>query len=463
MSAGGANGYANFDEHERHGRLYTGGKVAASHDGAIIVCMCGEELKLVDVVTGTVVGTVSSEGDEFTSFVMHPTKLELITASRTRQIRHTSLALAPGKCEIVRTWKAHKMPITTMAYDSSGQLLATGSTDQSVMVFNVAKGFCTHVFREHEGVVHRVVFHPDATKLQLFSSSHDNSIRVWDLRTKRCLARLASHVGVPAALAFSPDGATLLSGGRDQLINIWRLADYSCTGSMAVLEAVEDIHVLPPPAAAPRKKGAPPGPPQEAPLHFVTAGESGLLACWDAHSRSCVRRQPKPEGGLVLAEGGEGAMPGLTQLMRCGDALLATTVDQNLLFFGAADLAQRRTVVGYNDEITDVKYVGVAAEGEEAGSSEGAGPQQLAVATNSEQARSAPPTRPAAHPPSCLPAHPPTRLPACPPHSPFSLTQPTPHKDPALSPAGAPLLTPRHVVPAARRPPRRGPLSRCEL
>ena len=58
---------------------------------------------------------------------------------------------------------------------------------------------------------------------------------------------------------------------------------------MAVLEAVEDIHVLPPPAAPPRKKGAPPGPPPtgEAPLHFVTAGESGLLACWDAHSR-CI-------------------------------------------------------------------------------------------------------------------------------------------------------------------------------
>ena len=344
MAAGGANGYANFDEHERHGRLYTGGKVAASHDGAIIVCMCGEELKLVDVVTGTVVGTVSSEGDEFTSFVMHPTKLELITASRTRQIRHTSLALAPGKCEIVRTWKAHKMPITTMAYDSSGQLLATGSTDQSVMVFNVAKGFCTHVFREHEGVVHRVVFHPDATKLQLFSSSHDNSIRVWDLRTKRCLARLGSHVGVPAALAFSPDGATLLSGGRDQLICVWKLADFSCTASMAVLEAVEDIHVLPPPAAAPRRKSAPQeGAPQDAPLHFVTAGEHGLLACWDAHSRSCVRRQPKPAAAALQPEG---VLPGLTQLMRCGDALLAATVDQNLLFYGAPDLVQSRCVVG---------------------------------------------------------------------------------------------------------------------
>ena len=238
MAAGGANGYANFDEHERHGRLYTGGKVAASHDGAIIVCMCGEELKLVDVVTGTVVGTVSSEGDEFTSFVMHPTKLELITASRTRQIRHTSLALAPGKCEIVRTWKAHKMPITTMAYDSSGQLLATGSTDQSVMVFNVAKGFCTHVFREHEGVVHRVVFHPDATKLQLFSSSHDNSIRVWDLRTKRCLARLASHVGVPAALAFSPDGATLATATLDGAIALW---DAKEAEQVATIDGRRDI------------------------------------------------------------------------------------------------------------------------------------------------------------------------------------------------------------------------------
>lgn len=45
-------------------------------------------------------------------------------------------------------------------------------------------------------------------------------------------------------------------------------------------------------------------------------------------------------------------------------------------------VARRR----YNDEITDVKYVGAAAEGSEEAPSEG-GPQQIAVATNSEQVR----------------------------------------------------------------------------
>ena len=85
---------------------------------------------------------------------------------------------------------------------------------------------------------------------------------------------------------------------------------------------------------------------------------------------------------------------------------------------------QRRTVVGYNDEITDVKYVGVAAQGEEASGQESTGPQQLAVATNSEQVRSDPP----AQLPSCPPDREAARLPvlAAPP-PPFSLTQPTLH------------------------------------
>lgn len=340
-----SSGYANFKEHERNGRLYTGGRIDVTHDGANVVCMCGEELKLVDVETGTVVGTVSSEGDEFTSFVVHPEKMELVSASRSRQIRHTSLSVAPGTCEVVRTWKAHKMPVTTMAYDATGSLLATGSADMTVMVFNVAKGFCTHVFKGHEGVVHKVIFHPDAERLHLFSSCHDNSIRVWDLRKKRCLARLGSHVSVPAALAFSPDGGTLLSGGRDQLVCVWRLSDFSCVASMAVLEAVESLLVLrqdPPPAVG------------EAALCFVTAGEHGLLACWDARTKQCLRRQPMPtgrrEGGR---EGGKESpgeevgkerelLPGLTQLLRCGDSLLAATADHNLLFYRTDDLAQAR-------------------------------------------------------------------------------------------------------------------------
>lgn len=38
---------------------------------------------------------------------------------------------------------------------------------RSVRVWDVEKGFCTHSFKGHQGVVSRVLFHPDAHRLQV--------------------------------------------------------------------------------------------------------------------------------------------------------------------------------------------------------------------------------------------------------------------------------------------------------
>ena len=102
--------------------------------------------------------------DEFTSFVLHPLLPQLVSASRARQLRHHALDVDAGKVESLRMWKAHKMPVLDLAYEGTGTLVASASADSAVMVFDVEKGFCTHVFRGHEGVVHRVTFHPDAAR-----------------------------------------------------------------------------------------------------------------------------------------------------------------------------------------------------------------------------------------------------------------------------------------------------------
>ena len=158
-----------FEELERFGRVYTGGKVAVSHDGSYLVCSCGDELKIVDVASGKVKFAVTSEEDDFTTFALHPAKHEMVTASRSRQLRHYSLDLSADQSECIRSWKAHKMPVADLAYESTGTLVASAGADGTVMVFDVAKGFATHVFRGHSGVVHRVMFHPDSKKLQVRS------------------------------------------------------------------------------------------------------------------------------------------------------------------------------------------------------------------------------------------------------------------------------------------------------
>lgn len=70
----------------------------------------------------------------------------------------------------------------------SGTLVATGSADRTVRVWDVAKGYCTHNFREHTDIIHTVYFHPDPNRLQLFSCSDDNTIRIFDLIDSTCVA-----------------------------------------------------------------------------------------------------------------------------------------------------------------------------------------------------------------------------------------------------------------------------------
>lgn len=79
--------------------------------------------------------------------------------------------------------QAHRLPVLCMAIDSTGTLLATGSSDSVVKVWDIDKGYQTHNLTGHTGVVLAVAFHPSAGHLQLFSASEDHTARVWDLNT----------------------------------------------------------------------------------------------------------------------------------------------------------------------------------------------------------------------------------------------------------------------------------------
>ena len=357
-----------FAEVARFGRLYTGGKVQASPDNAFLVCLCGAEVNVIDVASGTVALTVPSAADEFSAYALRPDGRELVTAGHSRQFRSWDLDVTARTCDCARVWKGHKMPVLDLAYDGSGGLVASASADASAMVFDVDKGACTHVFRGHEGVLHLVAFHPVQSddQILLLTAAADNAIRVWDLLSRSCRAVLTSHVGQPTALTFSADGLTMLSAGRDQLVNVWRCGDWKLQSSIAVLEPLEGIVVT--------TEG-----------HFVTAGESGRLRAWEASSGKCVRQEAVP-----VASGGAGGAvadrPGLSGLLACGSgSVLAVTTDHNLVFHDASSLQPRRCLAGNNDEITDIKCVrrtgAASAEGSEAEEAT----SQLAVATNSEQ------------------------------------------------------------------------------
>jgi U3 small nucleolar RNA-associated protein 13 len=207
--------------------FFSGGKaeLIEGDSGDYLVCMHDENIKVVDWGTGETVLTLLKENDEdevndpIVSFTMHPTKFEMVVATSSGLIQH--YAQNPDKEEksflLVRSIKAHTMPILTMCYDPTGTLVATGSTDHSVKVWDVEKGYCTHSFREHQEAVSFLRFHPDPNNLRLISAAHDSSIRVWDLIDSKCVASYREHLSLPTAVDWASDKYLMISVGRDKV------------------------------------------------------------------------------------------------------------------------------------------------------------------------------------------------------------------------------------------------------
>ena len=86
-----------------------------------------------------------------------------------------------------------------------------------------SSGETLKVLYGHSDDVYSLAFSPDGKIIA--SGSYDNTIRLWDVASGKCLRELRDYWGI-RSVAFSPDGKILASGSYDKTIRLWDIHFY---------------------------------------------------------------------------------------------------------------------------------------------------------------------------------------------------------------------------------------------
>ncbi|KAG1526209.1 hypothetical protein G6F46_005425 [Rhizopus delemar] len=340
--------------------IYNGGKVVITQDSKHLISTLSEDIIVTELDTGKQVHQLEGDTEMVTTMAVKPNKKHLVSASRSLSIRIWDLE----KGECVRTFKGHdSSPVIVMDIDETSTLVATGFADGSIKVWDIDKGYCTHNFKGHGGVISAVKFHKHNGQWYLASGAVDCQVRIWDLQSRSCTAVLKSHVSVIRGLDFSADGQYLISGSRDKVVNVWEWQTKQLRATYPIFETIETVGFV----EKNSEIAATLGEDWAQSEIFYTGGDLGLIKLWDLKSGKLIKAQ-EPE---------KNSQHTITDIVyiKNTQTLAAVTNDQNILMYSLEHQLERvKQIVGYNDEVVDVAYIGQDET-------------HLAAATNSAQLR----------------------------------------------------------------------------
>jgi len=113
------------------------------------------------------------------------------------------------------TLSGHTNFVVSLAFDRSG-LLASGSDDKTIKLWNITATKCIKTLRGHTLSVCTVAFSSIGL---LASGSRDNTIKLWSTTTFDCLKTLTGQHSSVTSIAFSDEG--ILASGAENIYDTY--------------------------------------------------------------------------------------------------------------------------------------------------------------------------------------------------------------------------------------------------
>ncbi|MFB8789052.1 MAG: serine/threonine-protein kinase [Potamolinea sp.] len=111
--------------------------------------------------------------------------------------------------------------INSVAFSPKGNILASGSNDNSICLWDLETKAELTTLTGHSNNVKSVAFNPDGT---IFASGSDDcTVKLWDLNNCQEIYTFSGHSHAVKSIAFSPNGNLLASGSWDKTIKLWNV------------------------------------------------------------------------------------------------------------------------------------------------------------------------------------------------------------------------------------------------
>lgn len=264
-----------------------------------------------------------------------------------------------------RTWKSlHTGPVSTLAIDGGGKgdLLASGSGDTIVKVWDVIKQYCTHHLKGCRGIISCIQFYtnPSGTKMISGSGDLDYCVNIWRLEDSELIARLEGHCSRVIGIQFysQDDKDIVITASRDMLAIVWSIDDGISLRKIPLFEAVESMVLLPHGTETgfldvKKSKGK----------IFLTGGPKGVVKGWDTSTGSCVFTQINSITGKTKESTDNDDQQPNEFIIQCLlhpdlSKLIVVSFERNILFYNLAEFNLVRQSIGFIDQVTDIKFVG---------------------------------------------------------------------------------------------------------
>ncbi|CAF0783335.1 unnamed protein product, partial [Didymodactylos carnosus] len=123
---------------------------------------------------------------------------------------------------LIKSFIGHAAPISSLSFCGNDHL-CSGSNDGGLSVWDVEKGHRMHVLTpKHDKCVSELCSNIKGT--QFASVSFDSVVRIWSVKTGKKETEIRLHPKPVSCVAFQPDGFMIVTGCWDSLVRQWNVA-----------------------------------------------------------------------------------------------------------------------------------------------------------------------------------------------------------------------------------------------